>query len=361
MITISLCMIVKNEEKVLSRCLDSVKDIVDEIVIVDTGSTDHTKEIAQEYDAIIYDFEWINDFSKARNFAFSKGTKDYLMWLDADDVILEEDRKKLMDLKEKMDNSIDVVMMKYNIGKASNGEALVAFYRERLLKRLANFKWVEPVHEYIEFKGNVITTDITITHRKEKKRTTRNLNILEQYIQKQKEVKARHYFYYARELFHHNRLEEAIMNYEKYFQKDTSNMSQTLDACMDLYKIYKLHKKEEMALQSLLRYCIYFKPRAEICCLLGNFFKKNKALDKAIFWYEIAITVDRPKNWGFFIEDCWGFIPCAELSYCYFQKGDYIKAEKYNDKALVYKKDHPALMKNKKLIEKVIEKLPLDF
>lgn len=77
MITISLCMIVKNEEKVLKRCLDSVKEAVDEIIIVDTGSTDKTKSIALAYTDKVYDFEWINDFSAARNEAYRKATMDY--------------------------------------------------------------------------------------------------------------------------------------------------------------------------------------------------------------------------------------------------------------------------------------------
>ena len=67
MATVSLCMIVKNEEKVLSRCLDSVKDAVDEIIIVDTGSEDNTKNIASQYTDKIYDFKWVYDFSAARN------------------------------------------------------------------------------------------------------------------------------------------------------------------------------------------------------------------------------------------------------------------------------------------------------
>ena len=70
MVTFSLCMIVKNEERVLERCLNSIADLMDEIIIVDTGSTDRTKEIASNYTDKIYDFEWVNDFSKARNFSF---------------------------------------------------------------------------------------------------------------------------------------------------------------------------------------------------------------------------------------------------------------------------------------------------
>lgn len=100
MATVSLCMIVKNEEKVLGRCLDSAKEIADEIIIVDTGSTDRTKEIAAEYTEKIYDFEWNDDFSAARNESFRKATMDYCMWLDADDVIPEREQQKIKKLKE---------------------------------------------------------------------------------------------------------------------------------------------------------------------------------------------------------------------------------------------------------------------
>ena len=90
MISVSLCMIVRDEEEVLGRCLESVKSTADEMIIVDTGSQDRTKEVAAQYTDKIYDFEWKEDFSAARNFSLSKGTKDYLMWLDADDILPEE-------------------------------------------------------------------------------------------------------------------------------------------------------------------------------------------------------------------------------------------------------------------------------
>ena len=92
-ISISLCMIVKNEEDVLARCLDSAAPIADEIIIVDTGSEDKTTEIALSYTDKVYRFKWCDDFAAARNFSFSKATMEYCMWLDADDVITEDNLK----------------------------------------------------------------------------------------------------------------------------------------------------------------------------------------------------------------------------------------------------------------------------
>lgn len=92
--TISLCMIVRDEAAVLERCLQSVAHLVDEIIIVDTGSVDETKTIAAAFTPHLYDFPWQDDFSAARNFAFSKGTGDYLFWMDADDVLPPESQQR---------------------------------------------------------------------------------------------------------------------------------------------------------------------------------------------------------------------------------------------------------------------------
>ena len=101
MISISLCMIVKNEEKVLSRCLDSLKGLMDEIIIVDTGSTDRTKEIARQYTDKVYDFFWCEDFAAARNFSFSKATMEYIYAPDADEYLDETNGAWLMGDRER--------------------------------------------------------------------------------------------------------------------------------------------------------------------------------------------------------------------------------------------------------------------
>jgi glycosyltransferase involved in cell wall biosynthesis len=93
-------MIAKNEEKWLEQCLNSVKEIADEIIIVDTGSADKTKEIAKKFGAKIYDFKWIDDFSAARNESLKHATKDWILVLDADEVIERNDLEKIRDVIE---------------------------------------------------------------------------------------------------------------------------------------------------------------------------------------------------------------------------------------------------------------------
>ncbi|MPM16174.1 SPBc2 prophage-derived glycosyltransferase SunS [bioreactor metagenome] len=152
-ITISLCMIVKDEEKTLERCLSSIKDIVDEIIIVDTGSTDKTKEIAKKFNSKIYDFKWIDDFAAARNFSFSKATKEYIFWLDGDDYLDDENINNFKDLKDQLDRSVDTVTMEYSLTRDENGQTTYSLRRNRLVKRINGFKWIGRVHEYLDVGG----------------------------------------------------------------------------------------------------------------------------------------------------------------------------------------------------------------
>ena len=164
-ITFSLCMIVKNEEKVLARCLDSVRDLMDEIIIVDTGSEDRTKEIAAKYTDKVYDFPWTGNFSEARNFSFSMASCDYIYAADADEVVDEENREKFRRLKETILPEVEIVQMYYG-NQLSHG-TVYNFDRElrpKLFKRVRTFEWIEPVHETVRLLPVVFDSDIEITH-----------------------------------------------------------------------------------------------------------------------------------------------------------------------------------------------------
>ena len=165
MITISLCMIVKNEEEVLERCLNNLKGLMDEIIIVDTGSTDSTKEIAARYTDKIYDFSWCDDFAAARNFSFSKATQEYIYAPDADEVLDDTNRRRFMMLKAALLPEIEIVQMKYiTPSKFNTVQNSSSEYRPKLFKRLRTFTWINPVHETVRLEPVVYDSDICIQH-----------------------------------------------------------------------------------------------------------------------------------------------------------------------------------------------------
>ena len=354
MITISLCMIVKDEEAVLSRCLDSVADVVDEIIIVDTGSCDRTKEIASRYTDKVYDFFWIDDFSAARNFSFSFAAKDYILWLDADDVLLPEDREKLLLLKRTLSADTDIVMMRYNIAFDKNGLPTYSYYRERLLKRSKNYRWQEPVHEVITPEGNVVYQDICVSHKTEHKNEgstdgKRNLRIVEKKLAEGYILSPRLKFYYARELYYNAMYARAAEFFEDFLASEGAWVENCISACQDLAAVYYSLGEEDRALQTLLRSFYYAAPRAEVCCALGQHFFDKWDYRTAIFWYEAAAAIEPDiSSGGFYSMDYYGYIPFMQLCLCYDRLGERQKAVFYHERAAALKPDEPAVIYNQK-------------
>ena len=270
MITLSVCMIVKNESEVLARCLDSVRGAVDEIIIVDTGSDDNTREIARRYTDHVYDFEWIDDFSAARNYSFSKASMDYCMWLDADDVLAPEARAALCALKATLDPSVAVVMMKYDTAFDASGRAALSYYRERLIRRGAGMFWTGAIHEAIAPAGKVLHTDIAVSHRKLRAGDPdRNLRIFEKLIARGQPLCPREQFYYARELFWHGQYEKAAQVLRTFLDGGQGWIENNIEACRQLATCLRQLGDESGALRALLRSLEYAAPRAELCCDIG--------------------------------------------------------------------------------------------
>ncbi len=146
--TISVCMIVKNEEAQLAACLDSLVPIADEIIVVDTGSADGTKAIAARYTDRIYDFPWIDDFAAARNFAFSKATMEYIYTADADEVIDEANIALFRRVKALLPPETEIVQMHYlNLGEQNTVYNAKRELRPKLFRRLRTFEWINPIHD----------------------------------------------------------------------------------------------------------------------------------------------------------------------------------------------------------------------
>ncbi len=352
--TISLCMIVKDEEEVLARCLDSVKEVVDEIIIVDTGSSDKTKEIASQYTNHVFDFPWRDDFAAARNFSFSKATMDYCLWLDADDVLLETDQQKLLQLKETLSPSVDIVMMKYNTGFDPEGNPTFSYYRERLIRNHFGYIWQGAVHEAIDLLGHIIYTDIAVTHRKlHPSDPQRNLRIFENQLAQGVSLKPREQFYYARELYYHQRYEDAIRVFEEFLASNQGWLENIIEACRFLSYCYHHTGKQAAALQALLQTLVYDAPRAETCCDIGKHFLEQGKYQQAVFWYELALTRNRNDNSGAFISpDCYDYLPYIQLCLCHYHMGDLALAAAYNEKAGQIKPQAQAYIYNKTFFEK---------
>ena len=339
MATVSLCMIVKNEEGVLARCLGSAAPAVDEIVIVDTGSTDRTKEIARQFTNRIYDFAWVDDFSAARNFSFSKATMDYYFWLDADDVLEEEDCRALQALKQEL--RCDVVMMQYRVGS-------ITFYRERLLRRSAGWQWEGAVHEAITPRGEIQYSPITVTHQKEHVHDPgRNLRIYEKLLAEGGKWTPRDTFYYARELSYHGREQEAIAQFEAFLQEGEGWIEDQLEACRLLAECYRNIGEEEKAFAALFRSFLLDRPRAEHCCDIGDLLLKKEQDPLAVYWYETALSCSHRGSGGFVSPDRYGVYPALQLCFCYHRMGREQEAEYWNDRAGAFDPTHPSVAFNR--------------
>lgn len=353
-ISISLCMIVKDEELTIARCLDCVKDIVDEIILVDTGSTDKTKDIAEKHSSTIYDFKWIDDFSAARNYAFSKATKDYILWLDADDVFLPGDIEKLKDLKSNLDPTVDSVTMKYNIGIDEYGNPASSYRRNRLVKRERNFVWKGFIHEYLEVYGNIINSDISVTHQKIKSTPNRNIEIFRSKLKEGIEFTPRDLLYYAHELYDHGEFEEALLNYNKFLDDGFGWYEDNIRVCSNITDYYQGEGKFEKARQYAFRSFQYDLPRAEACCRIGFSYLCENKLEQAIFWYELATKLKKPSNsLGFFNEASWTWLPHLQLCVCYDRLGDHKKAFEHNETAYNYSPNDHRVLYNRQYFESI--------
>lgn len=353
MISISLCMIVRNEEGFLDRCLDCVKDIVDEIIIVDTGSTDRTKEIARQYTKRVVDFEWIDDFSAARNFAFSLSSLQYIFYLDADDILLEADQTKLLQLKQTLDPSIDSVTMEYHLGSDESGQPLIRFRNNRLVKRANHFRWHGAVHEYLAVGGNIINSDIAIVHNGEgHNHSNRNIMIYENRLAKGEEFTPRDLYYYANELNDHKQYEKAIGYYLKFLDTKKCWVEDEISTCNKLADCFTALGDRDKALEYSFKSFQYELPRAEACCRVGFYFLDKRNFKQAVFWYKLASQLEKPKDsWGFFNEACWTWLPHLQLCVCYDRLGDKKLAYHHNEIAGSYKPDNPSVRYNKKYLE----------
>ena len=351
MTKLSVCLIVKNEEKVLRRCLNCVKKFADEIVVVDTGSTDSTLEIAKKFTSKIFQFAWQDDFSRARNYAFKMASGEYLMWIDADDVISNDNIRKINRLKNNL--TAETYMLKYQICFDKNNKSTYEYYRERIVKNCASAKFKGFVHECIVPFGRIVYENIAIEHKKtdlvrDKKR---NLKIYQKHIKNNEKLSEREIYYYARELFYNGYYKKAIKNLKKFLKMPNKFLPNIIDAYVIISDCYLMINDLRLSKKFLIDSMMILPPNAKICCKLGNICIKENCYENAVFWYKTALNSQKNEKSGeFFENDYSGFIPYLQLSFCYYYLNDYKNFKAYHLKAKAIKPTNKIILNNDKFI-----------
>lgn len=272
MASISVCMIVKDEEAVLARCLESLGDIPDEIIVVDTGSTDGTKEVAKRFTSKIYDFEWVDDFAAARNFSLSKAAMEYIYVADADEVLDEENRSRFMQLKNALLPEVEVVEVAYqNKHEYKSTENFEIEYRPKLFRRLRAFQFADPIHEALRTDPVVYRSNVVVQHLPTSDHAGRDLAHFARMIARGEKFSTRLEMMYARELMMAGKPKDfrIAAGFFEGIRADTTNSVERIRrASCVLARGAALDKDVE----TLLRVAapeLVGGPPSEICCALG--------------------------------------------------------------------------------------------
>ena len=308
MITISLCMIVKNEEENLGRCLKSLQGIVDEMIVVDTGSEDKTVEIAREFGAKVYDFKWTGDFSEARNYSFSLASCDYIYAADADEELDEDNRQRFIQLKKDIEElDIDIVQMYY-----CNQLSFRTVYnydrelRPKLFRRVRSFRWEDPIHEQVVIEPVICNSEVEIIHRPKESHAQRDLASFRRAVESGRRISKRLHGMYARELFMGGD-DDDFLKAKRFFAEAVKDSTRSVDEVKDA--------ATEMC--------------SEMCCELGDYYYGKEDYDEAIVWYynaayECSSILDIKKSKEF---------PRLALAKCYKALGNEEQAEDYEKEA----------------------------
>lgn len=314
MLPISICIIAKNEEQHIEECLNSLKHYHCEIVLVDTGSTDKTLEIASKYTNNIYHFDWVNDFSAARNFAISKASNDWILSIDCDEYVEKIDEPALQKLMNQCPQSAGRILIRNRL--TEHGQVS---YEQVRVTRFFNRKYFHfegAIHEQVERLDALLSDSadayvgakspkqtypapITVLHvgydgseEEMRAKSLRNIELLEQELQR---TGPDAYLYYQ--------LGQSCMklkNHKKAYEWFNLGLSMDINPELDYvqtmvesygYCLLDLKRYEE-ALQLLNIYDV-FAVTADFVFLMGLIYMNNGLFDNAIQEFQKSTTMTR--------------------------------------------------------------------
>ncbi|MFB5764127.1 glycosyltransferase [Paenibacillus medicaginis] len=343
--SISLCMIVKNEEEYLPKCLGSVQGVVDEIIIVDTGSTDATIAIARAYGAKVIPMPWQDSFADARNRGFEEATGDWILWLDADEEMDVDEAGKLKELlnreaiREQKIEGIQLVFCHHVEGGGTEEVQLLRMVRNR-----PQYRFEGRIHEQIlpgMLKCNpglqLGQVDIHVHHygyllkniiAQDKKR--RNRTLLQQVMAESPE-NPEYFYYWGVELLRMNDLEEALGSMEVFLKRAPSNIGKGI--------LTSAHKYRLMVLKDLGRYHDLIRDSKESIALFPRFtdlyhlkaigYSSLGEIDEAIHSLHGALSIGPAESEYQSIAGCGTYLTCLDLGRLYHLTGNPKEADFY--------------------------------
>lgn len=306
MLPISVCIIVKNEENKLKRCLESIKGFGFEIVVVDTGSTDKTKEIAEKYGARVFDFTWCDDFSAARNFSLRQASFDWILVLDSDETAEQLDLEEMKYFMRHLQHAAGSVTRKNQITTES-GATFRTDYTERFFSR-KDYHYTGRIHEQLtprqgkEMQCFLLNTvlwhdgyDMTKQQRKEK--ADRNISLLEKQIAKEG---ATPYLYYQLAKGYEIRedYKKACIYFDKALEYDVDTELAYVQEMITSYGDDLLRIGEKKAALSFEAVYETFRDSADFLYLMGRIYQENGLYEKALLEYERAAEKETANQEG---------------------------------------------------------------
>ena len=352
MIKIDTCMIVKNEVERIQSLIDQLVQFSHKVYITDTGSTDGTIELIEEYSkknpkVVLSHFEWIFDFAAARNYSFKQSTDgDYLFWIDADDIIndsLMKSLKQMADLDERMlDRLPTVICMKYKYFQDNDHK----FNLNRLVKRSYNPEWYGEIHETLRIVNEVPVTGffpedafIIHNHPDDKNTSTRNLEIFRKIEQNGNLIGCRKMFYYGCELCNHKYFVLAYLVFAECvkYNKDDDTIY-WVDQVNSLNRLKFIRSQCEFAFtDDVLDLALYLYNkgirRGDLECLIGDEYFAKKDYRTAIEYYKEAYELGAPPEYDNFLymENYHQLYPIIQLTCCHYYLDEIPDALMYHE------------------------------
>lgn len=342
--TLSLCMIVKNEENYIAKSIDSVKNIVNEIVIVDTGSTDSTLEILKNYNVKLYNYKWENDFASARNFAINKVKSDWILFLDADEILDEASKDNLINYinRTNLDGCHFIV---YNY-RSENQNDFTIHYAFRLFRNNRGYYYKGKIHEqiYNEKYKNITSRfsneDIILHHYgysvevlEKKDKRSRNIPILLDAL-KENPKDSFNLFNLGNEYLAQNDVNTALHHYELSYSNFDLTKHYSIHLLYRMAVCYQYIKKYDKAMRFVEEGLQHFSPNVDFEYLKGCLFLDTKRYTLAIDSFNTCLAIGDSSSTVKFVNNCGSINPLMALGNLYYALSDYDKALDFYNKVL---------------------------